>query len=181
MAALFVPPELHVHLPRQPDKQMQRPPIRLVLWDLKADKELVHVPTHPRNSKLDDLETQWTSNGRYLYYVDVDEVAAEGQADRPTYRSVTRVWDRQANKPAGTIRDTTPLGPGPGESTMVLAERPRDASGGFILHDAATGKDYPIGDVAKKPIHVSGKKVIYAEKCADSAAEEVFSAEIVLP
>ena len=94
---------------------------------------------------------------------------------------MTRVWDRQAGKSAGTIPDTTPLGPGPGASTMVLAKRSQDASGGFILHDAATGKDYPIGDVAKKPIHVSGKKVLYAEKSADSAAEYVFSAELVLP
>ena len=180
VAAFFVPPARPTH-PPQPGKRMERPAISLVLWDLKADKELVRVPTHPRNSELDDLETQWTSNGRYLYYVDVEEVAAKGEADRPTYRSMTRVWDRQTSKPAGTIPDTTPLGPGPGESTMVLAERPRGDFGGFVLHDAATGKDYQIGDVAKKLIHISGKKVIYAEKSADSDAEEVFSAEIVLP
>ena len=181
VAAFFVPPEWHVHAP-QPDNQMQRPAARLVLWDLKADEKLVQVPTHPRNRQLDDLETQWTSDGRYLYYVDGEEGVVEGQADRPTYRSVTRIWDRRASKPAGTIPDVMPLGPGPGASTMVLSGGlARDASGGFILHDAATGKDYPIGDIAKKLIHASGKKVIYAEKSGDSAAEEVFSADLILP
>jgi hypothetical protein len=154
--------------------------MRLVLWDLKADRELAEIPTHPRNGELDDWETQWTANGRYLYYVDVDEVPAEGEADHPTYRSVTRIWDRQAGKLAGMVSDVMPVGPGPGQ-LMVLAKRNQNGSGGFLLHDAASGKEYPLGDASKKLIHAYGGKVIYAQESADSEVEDVFVADIVVP
>jgi hypothetical protein len=49
----------------------------------------------------------------------------------------------------------------------------------FILHDAATGKQYPLGDDSKKLIHAAGGKILYAEKSAD-AAETIFVAEIVV-
>ena len=48
----------------------ERGPQRLVLYDLKADKEISELPIHQRNAKLDDCETQWTADGRYLYYYD---------------------------------------------------------------------------------------------------------------
>jgi len=155
-------------------------PPQLVLWDLKTDKELAEVPTNPRNGKLDDLETQWTADGRYLYYVDVDEVPAKGEAGHPTYRSVTRIWDRQAGKLAGMVSDTVPVGPGPGQ-LMVLAKRTKAGSGGFLLHDAASGKEYPLGDASKKLIHAAGGKVIYAQESDDSDAEDVSVANIIVP
>lgn len=176
VAVFFVPPPRPVHRP-QPGQPMERPPIRLVLWDLKADRQVAEVPTHPRNGELDDRETQWTANGRYLYYVDVDEVPADGEADRPTYRSVTRIWDRQAGKLAGMVSDVMPVGPGPGQ-LMVLAKR---SSGGFLLHDAASGTEYPLGDASEKLIHAYGGKVIYAQEGDDSDAEDVFVADIIVP
>ena len=176
VAVFFVPPPRPVHRP-QPGQPMQRPPIRLVLWDLKTDRKLAEIPTHPRNGVLDDLETQWTANGRYLYYVDRDEVPAKGQADRATHRSVTRIWDRQAGKPAGMVTDAVPVGPGPGQM-MVLAKR---SSGGFLLHDAASGTEYPLGDASKKLIHAYGGEVIYAQESDDSDAEDVFVADIIVP
>ena len=179
-AAVFFVPPARPTAPPQPGERMQRPPMRLVLWDLKADKELALLPTHPRNSSLDDWETQWTPDGRYLYYIDCDQAAADGQAD-PALRSVTRIWDRQAGKPAGEVRDAMPVGPGPGPSLMVLAKRTRNASGGFLLHDAASGKEYPLGDSSKNLIHACGGKIVYAETPAGSDAEIIFVADLVAP
>jgi len=176
VAVLFAPPAR----PTGPRKPGERPPIRLVLWDLKADKELALLPTHPRNGVLDDIETQWTADGRYLYYWDFDETVADEQA-KPILRAVTRIWDRQAGKLAGTVRDAVPLGPGPGASLMVLAKRTPNAPGGFMLHDAGNGKEYPLGDASKKAIHACGGKIVYAETPAGSNAEVVLIAEIVAP
>ena len=177
VAVFFAPPARPTTRPLDGERK-QRPPSRLILWDLKADKELAQLPTHPRNGLLDDWETQWTPNGRYLYYRDVEEVAVDGGADRPRLRDVTRIWDRQTGKLLGTMEDAVPVGPGPGRSRMVLARRTRDGSGGFMLHDAATGKEYPVGDASKRLIHAYGGKVVYAETPAGSDTEVVFVADL---
>lgn len=178
--AVFFAPPARPTAPPAPGERTKRPPIRLILWDLKADKELALLPTHPRNSVLDDVETQWTADGRYLYYCDFEETDVDGQA-RPTLRALTRIWDRQAGKLAATVRDAAPLGPGPGASLMVLAKRTQNGSGGFLLHHAGSGKEYPIGDASKKPIHAWGGKIVYAETPANANAEVVLMAEIVAP
>ncbi len=181
VAVFFVPPNRPAVRP-QPGERIERPPMRLVLWDLKADKLLAQMPTHPRNSVLDDMETQWTPDGRYLYYCDGEELPGDGQANRPRYREVARIWDRQERTPVGVVPDTIAVGPGPGRSLMVLGKRAGDSSGGFLLHDAATGKQYALGDASKKLIHAYGGKVLYAEKKpAGSDAEDVFSADLVVP
>ena len=179
LAVFFVPPG-RLAGPPQPGQPWQRPPIRLVLWDLKADKELALLPTHPRNSVLDDWETQWTSDGRYLYYYDVEEETGEGQ-DRPSLRAVTRVWDAKSGSQAATIRDAIPVGPGPGAATMVLAKRTLGDSGGILIHDAASGKEYILGGSDKKLIHAFAGKVVYAEKQAGADEEVVFVADIIAP
>lgn len=179
-AAFFVPPARSA-TQTQPATQTGTPSTCLVLWDLKADKELAQIPTHPRNSMLDDWETQWTADGRYLYYGDVEEIAAEEQSGRPSYRYVTRIWDKQAGQLAGAVRDAVPVGPGPGPSLMVLAKHTQNPSGGFLLHDASRGTELPLGDASKSLIHAYGGKVIYAEKLAGSDAEDVFSADLVIP
>jgi len=73
LAVFFVPPGRPA-APPQPGQLPERPPIRLVLWDLKADKELALLPTHPRNSSLDDQETQGSPDGRYPYYCDAEVI-----------------------------------------------------------------------------------------------------------
>lgn len=176
MAAFFAPPARPAG-PPQPGNPMRKPSIRLVLWDLKIDSELAEVPTHPRNSALDDLETQWTPDGRYLYYRDGDETPVKGRQDKPIYRYVTRIWDSLAGTSVGTIPAAMPVGPGPGR-LMVLA---KDGPGGFLLHDAATGKEHQLGDASKSLIHAYGGKVLYAEKAGDSDDENVFRADIVVP
>ena len=179
VAVFFAPPGRPT-APPAPGERRKRPPIRLILWDLKADKELALLPTYPRNGVLDDCETQWTADGRYLYYRDFYETVADGQS-RPTVRAVTRIWDRQSGKLAGTVRDAAPLGPGPGASLMVLAKCSQNGFGGFMLHDASDGKEYPLGDASKNAIHACGGKIIYAEKPNGADTEVILMADIVAP
>ena len=51
-----------------------------------------------------------------------------------------------SGKAAGMVSDAVPVGPGPGQ-LMVLAKRIQNGSGGFLLHDAASGKEYPLNSV----------------------------------
>jgi len=158
-------------------------PQRLTLYDLAADKEIAELPVHEKNSALDDIETQWTPDGRYLYYHDVEPFmrdTVEGPKER--LRQLSRIWDRIAGKPANVVKETRPVGPGPAPSTMVLAVRTNpepgeERPGGFFLHDARTGKQYPLGDDTMYLIHAWGKRVLYAKKAPDGT-EAVYLAEI---
>jgi len=159
-------------------------PQRLTLYDLAADKEIAELPVHEKNSQLDDTEPQWTPDGRYLYYYDVEPFmvdTVEGPKER--LRECSRIWDRIAGKPVWFIRETRPIGPGPTRTTMVLAHRPIVAPqgevrpGGFLLHDAPTGKQWPLGDDTMQLIHAWGRQVLYAKRNADGT-EAVYLAEI---
>ncbi len=179
LAVFYEPPS--PPMTRSMSRPRPRPPIRLALWDLQANKESALLPTHPRNSVLDDWETQWTSDGRYLYYYDCEEIATEAGQGQASLRIATRVWDAKSAKQAGMIRDAIPVGPGPGGATMVLAKRAVGDSGGILLHSAADGKEYVLGSSDKKLIHAFAGKVIYAETPAGSDEEVVFLADIVAP
>lgn len=174
----------------QPPKRIGRPtprsrpkrgPQRLFLYDLKAGKEIANLRVHERNSKLDDWETQWTANGRYLYYYDVMEDPAATPADgrRKKTQPIVRIWDRVANKPAGTIGDAIPVGPGPTGTTMVLGKWGADRGGGIILHDAKTGVDWPLAGAGVHLVHAWGKRIAYMKRAADGT-ETAYVAEIVL-
>ena len=80
---------------------------------------------------------------------------------------------------ATTVPAAVPVGPGPGR-LVFLAKRAQIDSGGFLLHDAAAGKEYPLGDASKKLLHACGDKVLYAQKSSDSDTEDVFAADVVV-
>jgi len=167
--------------PTIPGQRPQRGPQRLFLYDLRADKEIAELPVHPRNSKLDDWETQWTMDGGYLYYYDVREVTTEAPSgSRKPTRPVARIWDRARNKAAGRIFDAIPVGAGPTPTTMVLAKSTRGGSGGVLLHDAKSGREYPLGDSSMKLVHACGAVVLYA-KPTPGGANAAYIAEIRTP
>ncbi len=152
----------------------------LVLYDLKADKQIAKLPTHEKNTKLDDYNPQWTGDGRYLYYVDMKDDAAGGP-DNPKTKPITRIWDRKTNKEGGIVDSAIPIGPGPGKTTMVLGKPLKGVMTpkGYILHDAATGKSWPLCDNFKRVITAQGKYVIYVKKTLGKPG--AYMAEIVLP
>lgn len=155
-------------------------PQRLFLYDLKARKEIADLPIDQRNSKLDDYETQWTPDGRFLYYTDVeDDPGAAGGNARGKTRGVSRVWDRQAGKSVTNIPMTLPVGPGPTPSSMVLARySEKGEEAGCLLHDAATGTISGLGDASLKLVHAWGAKVLYVRTAGDKK-EALYVADIV--
>jgi len=184
VAVIHVPRPLPSSTRAEMNEQDSRRPDRLVLYDLKANKELVRLPSHSsRNSSLGFRETQWTADGRYLYYRDVEEVPYFRQPElgQQMTQVVTRVWDRQAGKLVGQIYHAEPVGPGPGPSLMVLSKWMWPDNGGFLLHDLATGSEFPLGGNGEYLIHAHAGKVLYAQKSGDSGFEKILVADLVMP
>ena len=151
---------------------MVKLPASLILYDTKAEKQIAELPTHEKNSSLDDLAPQWTTDGRYVYYYDVED-AADGSGAKT--RSVCRIWDRQAGKPAGKQSDVLAVGAGPTPSSMVLVKKDTKAGEAF-LHDGATGTLHRIGGNIQVQ-HAAGGRIVYVKR--DSAGNEgIYVADI---
>ena len=160
--ALLLPPD-----PTAP------PGAKTVLYDLKADKQIAELPTPEKNTMLDDYCPQWTSDGRYLYYMDVKYDLPEGRGQR---RFITRIWDRTKSREAGIVAEVAPIGPGPGTTTMVVAK----GRGGkqMFLHDAATSASHSLGKETMNAIAAEGKYLLYLDNPPDRKSG-IYMAEIV--
>ncbi len=75
------------------------------------------------------------------------------------------------NKDAGQVLGATPVGPGPGPSSMMLAKKADQGKGGIILHNAKTGAEHPLGEPSMRLVHAWGSKVVYLKRSA--AGEDV--------
>jgi len=131
----------------------------LILWDYANDRSLAALPVHRENTRLDDYIPRWTSDGHYLYYVDIDPT-------RTTHEEqlLTRVWDVRAGKLLKTIPRLGPVAPGPSPTSMVL--RPNAISGmeGLAVHDAVTGATEPIPVVGDELVNTWDGKIVYAKR-----------------
>ncbi len=137
----------------------------LILFDLEVKETTATLPLDD-DSQLDDLETRWTQDGRFVYYVDGNKV---------------RVWDRIVGKPAGQIEARFPVGPGPVPTTMLLSNSWRDKKleQTIILHDALNGQQWSLGDADWEPQSAEGNKIVYLKHAEDGSAT-LHTAEIVL-
>jgi len=70
-----------------------------------------------------------------------------------------------------------PLGPGPTPASVILAKRSEAGYRGLLLHDAGSGKAYPLGEPSFRPVHAWGSKVGYARP-GPAGAEVPYVAEI---
>ena len=147
---------------------------KFILYDLKGDKQIAELPAHEDGAYRDRYCPQWTSDGRYLYYLDVKYEERRGRRKR---RPITRIWDRTKGQEAGIVGDVVPVGPGPGESTMVVAKD--FARGQMSLHDAATGGWHPLGKETMNAIAAEGKYLLYADN-PPHRKSGIYMAEIVL-
>lgn len=153
-----------------PDRRSARQVI--ALYDLKTKTVIRDLPTHEKNSKLDDLETQWTPDGRYVCYYDL--------ADGPetTIRG-TRIWDRVAGNEKAFVIGTAPIGQGPEETFMVLVRTPgKDQRP--ILYDVATARSWDLGDTSMRVIHAAAGKLAYVRALPDGG-KAVCVADIAMP
>jgi hypothetical protein len=129
-----------------------------VLYEVGTEKK-TELPMHPGNTVLDDVEAEFTADGRYVYYQDFRD-GAEGKLV-----GITRVWDRSAGKTVVELEAMVPLGPGPTAGTMWLAESPGQGKGA-VVHDAAAGKMERF--LAGRDVqHATGQRVVYLEKAAE--------------
>jgi len=168
-------------MPAKPREMGRRMRPALVLFDIRARRQIAKLPMHERNRKLDDWESQWTADGRYLCYYDVEEEDADAAGGRrKRLKAFTRVWDRVAGKEAGRIGEAVALGPGPTPTTMVLAKRGTAGYERLLLHDAATGGEWVLGDGRLAPIHAAGKTVLYVKALPDGV-EAAHVARIAWP
>jgi len=143
----------------------------IALYDFEAREKIADLPTHEENSQLDDLETQWTRDGRYICYYDL--------ADGPQGRiRGTRVWDCVAGKVKTFLEGTAPMGPGAADSHILLV-RTRKGDHRPILHDASTGRSWELGDASIRLLHGAGGKVAYIKTGPDDK-KTVCVAEIPL-
>ena len=139
------------------------------LYDLKAEKAVAELPFGKGNTKLDDYPPRWTADGRYLCYFDI---SATTTAPAGARQSCMRIWDRTANKEAGTVEGAIPVGPGPGATTMVLAV---DNGKSLALYDVATSKQYSLvlaGNAGRIHVLCAGSgKILYATQVAPGKTE----------
>ncbi len=154
----------------------------MALYNVRTAKKLAVLPIHRHNSKLDNYNPQWTTDGRYLYYVDFEDADNEDASGRPRRgKLVSRIWDRKKAKVVATVGDCIPVGPGPGKDTMVLVKRDKAvASGSRIFLHSPTGVEWILGDGSQRPISTQGKHIVYVRKDADGK-EFICMAEISLP
>ena len=142
----------------------------LVLFDTKAGRRILDVPTQGYNWNLIKYPPRWTPDGRYLYVYDHTPYPAK-------YHSA--IWDRETTKLLGRVDTMYPLGPGPTRTTMVLGKVMAGSKRGMILHDAATDKRWDLAGRNVRPVTAAGGRVFYVKWTDDGNA--LFSARIAMP
>jgi len=127
--------------------------MHFLLWDLSKDQQVAELPTHPRNSALDDIQAIWSGDGRYVAYYD----SPEKEGDR---WPVTRIWDTTKQKEVALIRDTTPIGPGPAGTDFILTSL-GEGPANILVHDASVNRTTTLSDGAKQLVHAHGERILY--------------------
>ena len=156
---------------------------KCVLYDLKTDTIKAELGDNKAQTQvLSELNPQWTADGRYLYMA----LRKDENSHRPEV--LTRIWDIKAGKEVSIISGVAPVGPGPGNATMVLASTPgktpagRDTKDkpGIVLHIQGDETLHPLGDKHIRPISTQGKWLLFIRRDAEGK-ETACMAEIVLP
>ena len=161
---------LPVLLPPSRDQPNAPRRTAFVLYDTKADKQLLMLPIQSGN-KLDDYNPQWTKDGRYLYYVDSEKDATpDGKMRR---KSITRIWDRQKAVEHAIIENVIPIGPAPGNSAMILIDKDRNCK----LHNPDTNKTSPLRGTGSRLINANGRFLLYVKQDRNGK-QSVYRAEM---
>ena len=172
MPILLIPPNRDA-----PDGGRGTP--KFVLYDTKSDKQLA-APTVHSGSRLDDYNPQWTADGRFLYYFDTEKDSDPDGGIQD--KSIVRVWDRGKNIERAIIEGAIPVGPGPGESTMILLKtmsRLKKKGPGYVIDDPTSSKTVSLGGEGIRILYARGGLIVYVKENADDQ-EQVFHAEIKL-
>lgn len=115
---------VHSCSPYSPYTAIYLPPenqVRFKLMNLDT-KVTFDLPVHNRNSGLDDRTSQWSSDGSYMFYMDMKDDSSGNP------KVVTRVWDVKSNKEKAIIPDALCLGPGPSNNLMIMISTDNNSS-----------------------------------------------------
>jgi hypothetical protein len=108
-------------------------PQRVHVWNLRDNRLLATLPTNFKHPSTDDVMPEWTSDGTFVYFVDVTD---EKDPEEPR---TTRVWNVKTRQLVGQpFQEAIPLGPGPRPATMFLRQWRGDETA-YVLHDAVSG------------------------------------------
>jgi len=144
------------------------------LFDLKSDTRLADMPISSQNTHMDDFPPVWSSDGRFLYYV--DNLDASAAATRRSARKGTRVWDVQAGKQAAELAGLVPMGTGPGGTVVLMGP----GGGTVTVHDAAGARQWSVEGLEGRIFWAGGGEVLLERKTEDGQ-KGVFLADLVLP
>ena len=153
----------------------ERSRMTFVAFDLNSDKVLCTLPTHERNTKLDDYNPQWTADGRLLYYVDVEMAPGNGGQRR---KGLSRIWDRTSGKVVGRVENAVAIGPVATKTAMLLVSHGPGKQ--LIVHDHAAGKQWKLSAESVRPINVQGKYILYAQTDKNKK-QTLYRARVQLP
>ena len=161
-AAVFVPPNRNM----SPEEFMRsEPKVELRLLNLRTNESFV-LPVHSKNSQLDDIASHWSSDGSYLFYMDLKDDSLGNP------KLITRVWDVNSNKEKAIIPDVLCLGPGPSNNIMIMISTDNNLPGSNLRsYNIKTGTLSPIGTGSIKGVHALGKKIAYVDTTENGIGE----------
>jgi hypothetical protein len=136
-------------------------PNRVHVWNLRDDRQLATLPTNPRHPYTDDVLPQWTSDGTYVYFIDVTD-----ETDRKEPR-ITKVWNVKTGQLVGQpFREAIPMAPGPLPGSMFLRQW-RGEGPAYALHHAETGTRVELPIKMDDLRDAVGEKIAYFKKLDD--------------
>jgi len=159
----------------RPKQRRRKGSQALVLYDIAEAKQISELPLDERNGVIDDIESQWTQNGRYLYYCD----RAQSPKDGSKAEWGVCVWDRLQARAACVVKAARPVGRGPTPAAMVLSSK-QGTRTVMLVHDAETGDLWQLGQTGLSPQHACGRYVAYI-RGGPAGEEAAYSAEISMP
>ncbi|MFP4434017.1 MAG: hypothetical protein ACLFTN_06090 [Phycisphaerae bacterium] len=153
------------------DDDTQWHPAQLHLVDAETGKTVQRPNIHPKHG--DRPTAFFLGKSDRIAYGDTD-VVQEPESEPGTgmtQKPAVRVWDMKKKTIVREFRERTLIGPGPTESTLVIAQRDSHfdpethrmiRKHKSYLADIKTGKTWPITDKTILPLAARGGKLVYS-------------------
>jgi hypothetical protein len=129
------------------------------------------LPVHNKNRRLDDITSQWSLDGRYIFYLDI---ALDGNS---RLTQIIRVWDVNENREKAKVHDVICLGPGPTSNLMLMASTEEADQGNVRLYDIESDSLSSVGNISLKSIHGWRDRIIYV--ATEDGTERIYVADVV--
>jgi hypothetical protein len=174
------------------DDEMQWHPTELHLVDANTGKTIQRPNIHPKHG--DWLNAYFLGKTERIAYGDIDVIQEPGSEPDTgmVQKPAVRVWDMKKKTIVREFRNRTLIGPGPTESTLVIAKtsrsnQPAAARMGppardkmkLLLADIETGKTWPMTKQECTPLSARGGKIVYTVE--KNGSKTYYVADVKLP